>query len=133
MRALVMMVMIACLSACSAHALPRIVRVDDTQTSAMRTLAAAEIMQRFGKGSLLDALRRLRPLLMPRGTEEPVVYIGDIELAGGIAALAAVPTDPITQVRFLHPATASLRFARPHPYGAIVVDLWRPNGTLRVR
>ena len=59
------------LSACTTTAPPRMAGVRPAIARASRTLSGAEIQQRFGPGTLLDAIQRLRPLLAPRGIEQP--------------------------------------------------------------
>jgi hypothetical protein len=134
MRFMALLVLTAGAIACSTTSQTPIVSVEDPRAGSLSTLTRAEIVSRYGRGNLLDALRELRPLhLAPRGTDELAVFVDDVQLTGGLAALSGVPADQVTSVRFLYPAAARFRFGPEAAGGAILVRLWNRRGTVHVR
>lgn len=77
-----------------------------------------------------QAVLRLRPDFLRRGgapesSDQPSsqvqVYLDDVDL-GGIEALRRVPLDAVTQIRYVPPNEADLRWAGRHPAGVIFVS-----------
>lgn len=77
-----------------------------------------------------QAVLRLRPDFLRRGDARDVrdqstnpiqVYLDDVDL-GGIEALRRVPLDAVTQIRYVPPSEADMRWAGRHPAGVILVS-----------
>lgn len=89
-------------------------------------IVAARVMDAY------QAVVRLRPAFLRGqrldrglgGAGEVEVYLDDVDL-GGVAALHQVPLDAVTQIRYLSPMEAEMRWAGRHPGGVILVSTRR--------
>lgn len=81
-----------------------------------------------------QAVLRLRPAFLRRGarvtaradaTTQIHVYLDDVDM-GGIDALRRVPLDAVTQIRYVSPTEADIRWPGRHPAGVILVST-EPN------
>jgi hypothetical protein len=94
---------------------------DDSEPLYAPEIVAAHVIDTY------DAVERLRPeflrpMLEPTEQTEPVrVYLGNTEL-GGPEALRRIPLERVTQIRYLSPAAARVRWGVLHVNGVIFVS-----------
>jgi hypothetical protein len=86
-------------------------------------LTAAEI-QSSGRTRLIDAIQELRPRYLSTRRSQaraaPIVYLNNLRL-GSPEQLSALPTDGISEVRWLSAIEATTRYGTGHSGGVILV------------
>ena len=100
----------------------------DSHLRAKRVIRSHELRALRGEvriSTVEDALRHLWPDLLQlgqvrAGRERLLVYL-DGTLIGGVEMLSTVPIHGVTEVCLLDARTATTRFGRPLPFGAIAV------------
>lgn len=96
------------------------------------TPLTAATLDSLPSGSLLDALRQLRPdLLRPTSPTPdapdgrlPAVYINDAP-HGDVSVLATIPSALVASVRYLRPGEATARYGRSLPAGVLAITTRR--------
>lgn len=131
MRGCALLIAAQMLVSCTTAGAPAARSLDAREKSRVGTIEGAEIARLYHDGSLLEALRGLRPqYLTPRGGRgEVAVYVDHIRVLGGVSDLATIRTGTVAEVRFLTPTEATIRFGTGHMAGAIVVELRKRSGT----
>ena len=103
----------------------------DRSVSRSRDLLTAEEIRQHPTvhvGTAYDAIRRLRPEYLVTATFEaaggnqasPTVFVDGIA-RGDVDMLRTIQVVLITEIRFLRPADAALRYGQDHRWGAILV------------
>ena len=103
----------------------------DRSVSHSRDLLTAEEIRQHPTvhaGTAYDAIRRLRPeyLVMPTieaagGSQaSPTVFVDGVA-RGDVDMLRTIQVALITEIRFLRPADAALRYGQDHRWGAILI------------